>query len=433
MKASFEKCVALLCLALVFGCGPLPRSETSRSHGPGVESSPDDAGDQALARHSAGSAIIDTLRERPSVLMAGSSYSTVAEAVIASDSRVAEAELRVAALRAEAAQRNWLPGIGPRISLNSLSDFVAELVLQQVLFDNGRKRAQRDLAKANVEIAAVAMVEDGNERVYQALSLYLTAAQNRELRSHLEGAFEEMTHFEWVVKTRVEGGLSDRSDLNVIRQILAGMRARAEEAGESVTVSLAELNAVSVRPLDGVSGLGALRTADTGRPLAVLRARAEREKALAEARIARAGHLPGLTANASSDGRASVDVTTDSFFRPGSLAELTAIRATRETADRRVAQAEEDARRQIAAQTRALEAYRRQAHDARDLTSRAKENLDLFQAQFEGGQRQVMDVVGTYEIYAQALETEIELRYKAARAELELARLKGALAEGAQI
>ncbi len=67
------------------------------------------------------------------------------------------------------------------------------------------------------------------------------------------------------------------------------------------------------------------------------------------------------------------------------------------------------------------------------MTKRAKENLDLFQAQYDGGQRQVMDVVGVYETYAMALEREIDLKYKAARAELELARLRGGLAEGAQI
>ena len=42
-------------------------------------------------------------------------------------------------------------------------------------------------------------------------------------------------------------------------------------------------------------------------------------------------------------------------------------------------------------------------------------------------------MVGVYETYANALETELELKFKAARAELELARLRGALAEGAQI
>jgi adhesin transport system outer membrane protein len=44
-----------------------------------------------------------------------------------------------------------------------------------------------------------------------------------------------------------------------------------------------------------------------------------------------------------------------------------------------------------------------------------------------------MDVIGIYQTYARALETEIDLKYKVARSELEMARLMGALAQGARI
>lgn len=400
---------------------------------PGVVEPSDAIVEQAVVRSTADSEIIDALRMRPSVLMPGTPYATVAEAVIASNARVAEAELHVAALRAEAARRNWLPRLGPRVSLNSLGDFVADLVVQQVLFDNGRKVAERDLAKANVELAAVALVEDGNDRVYNALCLYLTVQQNRDLRGHLDRALEDMAKFEWVMQQRVNGGVSDMSDLNVLQQKSATLRARSGEAASAAITAMAELNAMAAQPLDGLSGLGGLRAADAGRALPVLRAEAEREKVMAEARIARASHLPGLAGSAASDGSARLEVTTDSPFGLGSRADMKAIEATKETAERRVTQADEDVRRRIASRTRQLEAYRYQAEQVRGLTVNAKRNLELFQAQFEGGQRQAMDVVGTYETFARALETEIDLKYKAARAELDLARLKGALAEGARI
>lgn len=380
-----------------------------------------------------GSAIIGALQARPSVLLSGTPYSRVADAVIASDARVAEAELRVAQMRAQAAKYNWMPRIGPRVSLTSLSDFVADLVVNQVLFDNGRKIAERDLAKANVEIAAVTLVEDGNQRVFEALSLYVKAEENRELSAHLEKALREMAHFEWVMQERVNGGVSDMSDLNVLQQKLAAMRARSGEAQEGAKTALAELNAMSARPLDELSGLGGLKSAAAAEALGVIRARAERERTLAEARIARASHLPGLAANADTSGNYGVEVTTDSLFSVGTIAEFSAIEAVRETADRKVAEAREVADRRIEAQSHQYEAYRRQASEAASLTAKAKQNLDLFQMQYEGGQRKVIDVVSTYETYAKALETEIELKYKAARAELDLARLKGALAEGGSI
>lgn len=387
----------------------------------------------AVTKPSDASPIIHALQTRPSLVQPGTPYARVADAVIASDARVAEAELRVAQLRAEAAQKNWLPRIGPRISLNSLGEFVAELVINQVLFDNGRKLAERDLAKANVEIAAVTLVEDGNRRVYDALSLYLRAEESRALAQHLDRSLRDMAHFEWVMQQRVNGGVSDMSDLNVLQQKLASMRARSAEMREAAATAMAELNAMSARRLDDLSGIGGLGSAASGEALAVIRARAELEQTIAEARIARASHLPGLSASASTGGGASLEVTTDSLFGLGTMAEFKAIEATKESAERRVDEAREIAARGIEAQSRQLEAYRRQASEAVGLTAKAKQNLDLFQRQFEGGQRQVIDVVGVYETYARAVETEVELRFKAARAELELARLRGGLAEGARI
>lgn len=382
------------------------------------------------------SATIAALQKRTSALVPGTPYARVADAVMASDARVAEAELRVARLRAEAARKNWLPKIGPRVSLNSLGDFVAELVVEQVLFDNGRKIAERDKARADVEVAAVNLVEDGNRRVYEALTLYLGAEEGRDIAAHFRQARTDMARFEWVMNERVKGGVSDMSDLNVLRQKLASIDARMTEAQESTRTALAELNAMASRPLDELRGASGLRPAPENAPLEVLRAQAERESALAEARILRASHLPGLGASGtiSKSGTAGgLQVNTDSLFGLGTMAELNALEAGKEAAERRVTAAREEAERGIQSQTRQIEAYRGQLAEAQVLTTQAQRNLDLFQRQYEGGQRQVMDVVGVYETYATALETEIGLRYKAARAELELARLKGALAEGARL
>ena len=389
--------------------------------------------DKAVARKSGGSAIIEALRSRPSVLIPGTPYARIAEAVMLSDSRVAEAELHVAVLRAEAAKRNWMPRIGPRVSLSSLGDLVADLLMQQVLFDNGRKSAERDLAKADVEIAAVEIVESGNKRVFEALSLYIEVEENRQLRSHLDRSLRDMAHFEWVLQQRVDGGVSDSSDLNVLQQQLAAIRAQASQAAEVTISALAQLNTISTEKLDGLVGLGGLSTTETGPALPVLRAQAERNRTLAKARMARASNLPGLAANASANDGARLDITTESLFGMGSVATMKAIEATKETAERRIAEADESMRRQISTQTRAVVSYRRQLEESRSLTASAQHNLKLFRKQFESGQRQIMDVIGVYQTYARALETEIDLKYKVARAELEMARLMGVLAEGARI
>lgn len=441
MKQNYRHGLGAVALcALVAGCSTdTGESVVSRFAGmvPGV---PAMAGDEPVSASVAdiadASPIIDALRTRRSAISAGSPYDRVAQAVMASDARVAEANLAVARLRVEAAQHNWLPTIGPDVSLTSLSEVVAALVIEQVIFDNGRKVAERDKAKADVELAAVALVEDGNERVYEALSLYLIAEEGRDTQAHFGIALTDMTEFERVMNRRVEGGVSDMSDLNVLRQKLNSIKAQREAAMESTGTALAELNAMSGTRLDDLRGLGDLRMATDNAPLGVLRSEAEREVSLAEARISRASYLPGLglEGEVSDDGfSASLEVTTDSLFGLGTMAELKAIETGKTTAERQVTVARERAAREIASQQARLDAYRRQLSETRLLTVSAKQNLDLFQRQYDGGQRQVMDVVGVYETYAASLEKEISLRYQAGRAELELARLKGALAEGTRM
>lgn len=97
--------------------------------------------DAAGKSNSSQSHIIDQHQSRWSILPPDSSYAQVAEAVLASDAQVATDELSAAKLRSKAASKNWLPSLGSVVSLTSLGDMVANLVLDQVLFDNGRAKA----------------------------------------------------------------------------------------------------------------------------------------------------------------------------------------------------------------------------------------------------------------------------------------------------
>ena len=382
------------------------------------------------------SAVISALSSRNSVLTSGSSYDRVAAGVLAADARVAEAELHVAQLRAEAASKNWLPTLSPRISLTSLGDFVADLVINQVLFDNGRKKAERDLAKADVELAAVALSESSNDRVYDGLVLYLQAEEGRAAADLYGQALKDMGQFEWVMNERVKGGVSDFSDLNVLKQKLADLRARDSAAREKTSRALGELNAMSATPLSDVRGLRSMGSTSESSSLDVLRAMVERDRQLAQARIQRAQHLPGLSVGGSvRSGGDSIAVTggSDVALGLGTMASLEAIEATKVTADRKVTEAREIAQRAIEADRREIAALKRQADEAAGLTQQAKQNLDFFQRQYEAGTRQVMDVVSVYETFLRSLEKELDLKFRAARAELDAAKRLGVLADGAKI
>jgi len=390
--------------------------------------------DEAARAEAAASPVISALQSRRSVLPPDSPYAQIVDPVLAANSRPAEADLRSARLRARAASKNWLPKIGPNISLTSLSDVIAQLVVEQVLFDNGRKKAERAFAKADVEVAAVTLAEDTNARIRTALTLYLTAMKARERTALEQQTLKDMEHFEWVMSERVSGGISDGSDLNVLRQKLAEIRATLAAQSESEATALAELNAMSTRPLDDVTGLVDLSPVSRDiRPIDVLRAEAEKDRDIASAQIERGGLLPGLTAGGTLGDNGSgigLTVASDQLLGLGTGDSLNAVKSAQDAAAARVGQAEEDAQRRTARLQNRLSALTRQVTEATALASRAKANLDLFQSQYKAGQRQVMDVVGVYETFAARQATALDLKYERLETQVQIAEHLGVLAEG---
>ncbi len=379
------------------------------------------------------SVIIQGLVARRSALPAGSSFDRVAVAVLAANSRSAEAELRSARLRSEAASKNWLPKIGPNISLTSLGSLVANLVVDQVLFDNGRQKGEREFAVADVEVAAVNLAQDTNDRVHTALELYLDAAEGREKATLAEASLRDMGHFHYIMSERVRGGVSDMSDLNILQQKLGEIKADRAANVERAQTAVAELNAMSIEPLSGLHGVPGFGVKSTAaQPLEVVLAEAEKTRAIAAAKIDRADQLPGLSAGGTigENSDFGVRVSSDTLLGFGTGASLRAIEAAKEAAGRRVAQANEDANRKLRKLEGQIAAKSRQAKEAAGLTAQAKRNLDIFQEQYDAGQRQVLDVVGVYETFARQQQAEVTLKYEAAQLQIDLARLLGVLANG---
>ncbi|WP_298859493.1 TolC family protein [uncultured Sulfitobacter sp.] len=382
------------------------------------------------------SEIIQGLIARRSVLPSGSAYDRVASAVLAANARSAESELRAAQMRSRAASKNWLPQIGPNISLSSLGSLVATLVVEQVIYDNGRKKGEREFAVADVEVAAVALATDTNNRVRTGLDLYINAVEAREKLELSSKSAKDIGHFEWVMQQRVQGGVSDSSDLHILRQKLLEIRASQSAAAETASTAIAELNAMSVGDLGSVRGTSSIPVrAGLAQPLSVTQSEAEKIRAVAAAKVNRANQLPGLSAagTVGQGGSGGLVIKSDGLLGLGTGDRLRAIEATKEAASRRVAQATEDANRQLRKFEGQIASKERQAAEAAALTTQAKKNLDLFQAQYDAGQRQVMDVVGVYETFARQQEAEVTLKYEAIRLRVAMAELLGVLADGSEI
>ena len=381
------------------------------------------------------SALIDALLNRHSVLPAGP-YTQVAESVLAANARAAEAELRAAMLRSRARELNWLPTLGPSISLTSLGSVVAGLVVEQTLFDGGAKRAEREFARADVEVAAVTLAQDTNERVFQGLDLYLTIQSSKARAEVNEGGLARMERFEYVMSERVRAGINDRADLQLVQQRLTQMRSDIMEDREAAASARAELAAMSAASLDGVTGVETITdVAGTAQPLDVLRVDAEGTRSLAEARALQAGYTPSVTAagDITESNSFGLGVAIPNGLGFGRGADIAALEAMAQAAQLAVAEQREDSAREVAAINGEITSLRRQLANTTTIVSQANDNYILFEEQLRAGQRSVNDVVGVFRTKLNAERDAVGIRYDLARQELRLAQIYGTLVDGEDI
>jgi adhesin transport system outer membrane protein len=226
------------------------------------------------------------------------------------------------------------------------------------------------------------------------------------------------------------------SDLTILRQKLSEIRASHEAAVEREATSLSELNAMSIKPLTDLRGVpGIPVNGFAGEPLVVIRAEAEKTRTIAKAKVERGAQLPGLSAGGTigEGSNLGLRVKSDQLLGFGTKASLEAIALAEETATRNVRQSVEDSSRDLRRLEKQIIAKTRQANEAATLAAQAKRNLDIFQEQYDAGQRQVMDVVGVYETYARQQQSQVVLKYDVVRLRIEMAQIQGVLADGSVI
>lgn len=380
----------------------------------------------------AGFPLIDDLRARRSVVPPAGPFGQVAAAVLSGSSGATVAQLQMARLQKEAVDKNWLPQIGPVVTLDSLGAVAAQIVAEQALLDNGRRRAERAVAAADVEVAAVSLAEDRNDRVRQGLQLYLAAEQARAQAAVASRGVERMAAYQDMVQERVDGGLSDLSELQVVSQKRAEMQATYAGDMQMAERSMADLAALAGRPLAGLRGLDALG-AGTAVPLAVLRAQGEGARKLAMAEADRAGSLPGLVATGSFE---------EGGFKPGlrlggatfgfgTGAKLRALEATPDLVARQVADAEQTAQRRLTTLQGEIAELRLRQTQGAEVLRQTMANLDLFVERYKAGQASLLELVGQYDGAVRLERDQAALVYEIAEREVEMAALRGQLVDGA--
>jgi adhesin transport system outer membrane protein len=383
------------------------------------------------------SAIIDDLIARRAVVPANSPYGQVASAVLTANKGPAAAELRVARLKAEAKSKNWLPSIGPSLNLTSLGALAASILVEQFLFDNGKRKAERGFAAADVEIAAVGLSDEMNTRVYEGLAYYIAAQRANAQATVAVNGLTRMQDYGRIMGLRVSGGLSDRSEERVVLQKIAEMQAALSADREAAATAIAELNAMAQLPLTGLSGLTTLTTPSGGmEPLSVLKAAGEGRRMIAEAKMARAGFLPGLTAsgNLAKGGlTGGLSMDTEDGIGFGMGASLRALEASEQVAAQRTESTRDDANRRIIALERQIAALTAKEVQGAAVLEQAAGSLKMFGEQYKFGRRPLMELVGMFENFTAMEREQVGLKYDMALLNLQIAKMRGVLVDGTRM
>ncbi len=430
--AALRAVPAFAIAALLAGCMDQPSRMSTGAPLSGAVGTED-----VMAGSRATSNLIRDLQSRNSVLPAGGPFSIIAEQVLAASKGAAAAELRVAQLKAQAQSKNWLPQIGPSVSLSSLSGLATGLALTQPLLDNGRRKAERDFAAADVEVAAVGLSMAMNQRVYEGISYYISAQRAHAQAAVSRRAAEKLAQFEGLMKARVDGGLSDMSEQQVISQRYAEVQAQLAADAQAANTAEAQLAALTGAAPRDMRGLDALRDMRQGPPaLSVLRKQGEGARVLAQVQLAKSDMLPGVTASADvTDGGANTGLrlTGLGILNPGAGDTMQALRETATVVQRQNAEAAELAQRRLVALAGEIDTLTSRAAQGAQVLAQTEANLELFTEQYTLGRRSLLELVGQYDAFAQLQRDQDALRFEIALRSVEIARDLGLLVDGERL
>ena len=121
------------------------------------------------------------------------------------------------------------------------------------------------------------------------------------------------------------------------------------------------------------------------------------------------------------------------MLNPGAKSDMEALRQTSDVVARQTAEAAEAAnRRSVTLEQKRASLASRQAQGAEVLRQTAG-NLELFTTQYKVGRRSLLELVGQYDAYARLQRDQTALAYDIALTELEIARDRGELVDGASL
>lgn len=156
-------------------------------------------------------------------------YERVARAVEEANINAGFYNLEAQKLLSAANVQKRFPQIRPSISLDQNGIGVARLLVDQILFSNGRLKAGKIILNAQEAQAIAQYRMEANENVAQALVAYLDFVRYRETVAAADEVLSFYRRFEEMALARVEGGVANRTELRLFELKRAQAAAEKKE------------------------------------------------------------------------------------------------------------------------------------------------------------------------------------------------------------
>lgn len=383
------------------------------------------------------SLVIASLQSRGSVSKDGSVCKKIEQITLENASVNSKETLRIRRLEAESRSKNWLPQIGPDVSLTSLGNVVGSILVDLVLYDTGGKRAERELAVADVELAAVGYAIELNDLVAEAIIYNIEMSEiDAEIAISKKEAAKLKKYLE-IARTRIAGGLSDSSDEKMLSIKIAEVSQKIEALNARRQATSDQL-ALIAPGVEGLANEVHCISLPTSLPtsLRLEYAKAESNADLSEAMMLKAGLLPSIKAQSriTSEGvTGGVGLGLGAPIGIGTPSNIQKAKALTEAATKRLANTEREIARKMAKQ----DAEKRELKVQRDSNSsllRNSEEIYYFaEQQYDLGRKSLADLTISFQNFNNLQREDVRIDHEIARIEVRQAADAGLLADGSNI
>lgn len=370
------------------------------------------------------------------------SYLKIASAVHGSRGYAEEALMRSNEHKLAAHKYSLLPQVTPTASVDHDGEPIAELRVEQVLYDSGRYKATRqallgDQAKTEADLAL-----QRNARIAEAILTYIDFHYARDASAASGQTAELFERFGRQARLRIEDGLGDVSEKDLFELKLLEAQADQQNFDQQAQTNQRKLRRLA--NIDMPDEKPQRFAGDFAHELApsVRKAAAEKDHAAAGVALEKAQWLPTVALGGSigvdrhgfetdtAEGRVSVSVSKPLSWGMGSSlkSSQSELEATRLRYDETV----RDVTDRLAVLQLEIDHASNKIERLAKVAQASETRLGRFEDQFLTGAASLVEAVGLVETYKKSKMNLVEAHYDILRAELEMAKIAGALHTGNQ-